>query len=144
MTSEEVQQLIEASEAGVRNAYTENASPADSRIGAAVLTSAGNVHSSGQYYSHTGSLTLHAEQAVLACAAAHGEYGIVAIAVTWNAAAGLDRDDTSIIYPCHMCKQLLWESHLRSGLNTEILIVKHSQVVERLFLNDIMSHTWPR
>ncbi len=135
------EELIRAAHEGVRNAYTKKDGPNEYRIGAAVLTEKGTIYSSGLYRSHTASLTLHAEQAVLAHAAAHGEYAIKAIAVTGNDVA-LERDGT--IYPCHMCKQLLWESYLRSGINMEILIVKNNKITERLWLKDIMSYTWPR
>ena len=144
ISKEQEQQLIEAAREGVSNAFTGTNKPEDFRIGAAVLTTKRNVYSSGQYYSDTASLTLHAEQAALTHAAAHGEYDIVAIAVTWNEAAVKDNKDESI-YPCHMCKQLLWESHLRSKQNTEIIIVdEHGKMLERLKLLDIMSHTWPK
>lgn len=131
--------LIKAAIEGMKNAYTGTNKPQDFRIGAAVLTKKGNIYSSGQYFSDTYSLTLHAEQAVLAHAAAHGEYDIVGLAVIGNEAAG---DDS--IYPCHMCKQLLWESHLRSKENTEMLFLDHKgQVVERRRLLEMITYPWP-
>ncbi len=137
------QQLIAAAQEGVKNALTRHGKQDEFRIGAAVLTDKGNIYSSGHYHSDTGSLTLHAEQAVLAHAAAHGEYGIVAVAVSWNAAAAGNSDDS--IYPCHMCKQLLWESYLRSKIDTEIILADESgKILERLHLTNIMSHTWPK
>jgi cytidine deaminase len=135
------QALITGAQTGVTHALTKNLSGDDMRFGAAVLTTAGNIYAAGQYYSDTASLTLHAEQAALAHAAAHGEYNIVAIAIAWNEAA--DGGDDSV-YPCHMCKQLLWESHLRSGQEIEILIVNKGAILERLVLSKIMSHTWPK
>ena len=135
--------LVTAAQEGVRNALTRGGTPDEFRIGAAVLTDKGSIYSSGQYHSDTGSLTLHAEQAALAHAAAHGEYGIEAIAVSWNAAASGKSDDS--IYPCHMCKQLMWESHLRSGKEMQIILADEtSKILERLELTKIMSHTWPR
>ena len=71
----------------MKNAFTGTNKPNDARFGAAVLTKKGNIYSSGQYYSDTYSLTLHAEQAALAHAAAHGEYDITAIAVVGNESA---------------------------------------------------------
>lgn len=142
MQKELEQQLIQAVEDGVKNAYTKQNLPHDFRVGAAVLTDKDNIYSSGSYYSNTGSLTLHAEQAVLAHAAAHGEYGIVSLAIAWNESAEGDNDES--VYPCHMCKQLLWESYLRSGINMEILIVEKGKIIERFFLKDIMSYTWPK
>ncbi|MBI2577583.1 MAG: hypothetical protein HYV77_01930 [Candidatus Wildermuthbacteria bacterium] len=133
--------LIQAAIKGMENAFTGTNRPEDMRFGSAVLTSKGNIYSSGQYYSDTYSLTLHAEQAALAHAAAHGEYDIVAIAVTGNETAG--GDDS--IYPCHMCKQLLWESSLRSKQNTEIILAnEQGKVLERLTLLDIMNFPWPK
>lgn len=134
------QELIAAAIEGMKNALTPFGKPEDIRFGASVLTSKGNIYSSGQYYSDTLSLTLHAEQSVLAHAAAHGEYEIVAIAVTGNESKGLDEST----YPCHMCKQLLWESYLRSKINTEIILLNEvGKVVETLKLLDIISYPWP-
>ncbi len=141
MTSDQEQELINAAQEGVRNAFTGTNKSDDFRIGAAVFTDKGNIYASGQYYSDTYSLTLHAEQAALAHAAAHGEYGIVAIAVAWNESA--DQGDDSV-YPCHMCKQLLYESSLRSKLDTEILIVEKGRITERFPLSEVMSRSWPK
>jgi cytidine deaminase len=49
-----------------------------------------------------------------------------------------------IVYPCHMCKQLFWESSLRSGKNIEIMIVKNGEIAERFFIKDIMNYAWPK
>lgn len=141
MTPKLEKKLIEAAEEGVRNALTVNQSDNDPRYGAAVVTQAGNIYASGQYHSDTASLTLHAEQAALAHASAHGEHIILAIAIAWNETGG---SGDSSVYPCHMCKQLLWESYLRSGEEIEVLISEQGVVIERLYLTKIMSHTWPK
>ncbi|MFA6099587.1 MAG: hypothetical protein WC750_01755 [Patescibacteria group bacterium] len=141
ITLEQEQKLIAAAQEGVKNALTVKGSQDDNRYGAAVLTDKGNIYGSGQYFSDTHSLTLHAEQSVLAHAAAHGEYAIEAIAISWNKPAG--RGEGSV-YPCHMCKQVLWESYLRSKLNMLIIIANEDgKVVEKLNLLDIMNYTWP-
>lgn len=135
------QELIRAARESMKNAFTGTNKPEDIRFGAAVLTKKGNIYSSGQYYSDTYSLTLHAEQSALAHAAAHGEYEIVAIAITGNEPVG--KDDS--IYPCHMCKQLLWESSLRSKQNTEIILLdEQGNVLERLKLREIINYPWPK
>lgn len=140
VTKEQEQKLIQAALQGVKNAFTGTNKPSDMRFGAAVLTKKGNMYCSGQYYSDTYSLTLHAEQAALAHAAAHGEYEIVAIAITGNESAG----GNDSIYPCHMCKQLLWESHLRSKQNTEIILLdEKGTILERLELLGIINYPWP-
>ena len=141
MTQSQEQDLIKAALSGIENAFTGTNKPADFRVGSAVFTKQGNIYSSGQYASDTHSLTLHAEQAALAHAAAHGEYAVVAIATCGNVTAGGDKP----IYPCHMCKQLLWESYLRSKENTEIIILSYQGVVlERFKLLDIIDHPWPK
>ncbi len=141
ITKQQEQKLIQAALEGMRNAFTGTNKPEDFRVGAAVLTKKCNIYSSGHYYSDTYSLTLHAEQAVLAHAAAHGEYEIQTIAVVGNQPA--DGDDS--IYPCHMCKQLLWESHIRSKLNTEIILLdEKGNILERVYLLDMISYPWPK
>lgn len=141
LTKEQEKRLIQAAIEGMRNAFTGANKPRDVRYGAAVLTKKGNIYSSGQYYSDTYSLTLHAEQAALAHSAAHGEYEIVTIAITGNEPIG--KNDS--IYPCHMCKQLLWESYLRSRQNIEILLLdEKGRIIERLKLLDIINYPWPK
>jgi cytidine deaminase len=133
--------LIEAALTGMRNAFTGTNKPSDTRYGAAVLTKKGNIYGSGAYFSDTYSLTLHAEQAALAHAAAHGEYDIGSIAIIGNNPDPAGEP----IYPCRMCKQLLWESHLRSKINTEIIILRgNGMVIERLKLLDIINYPWPK
>lgn len=140
MTKEQETQLIEAAIKGMKHAFTGTNKPEDRRFGAAVLTKKGNIYGAGAYFSDTYSLTLHGEQAALSHAAAHGEYEIVAIAITGNAPAS----PGDSIYPCHMCKQLLWESYLRSKQNTELLLVDDTgEIVERLKLLDMMHYPWP-
>jgi cytidine deaminase len=135
----EEEKLIKAAIEGLNNGFVGTANSKNS-YGASVLTKKGHVYSSGAYYSDTYSLTLHAEQAVLAHAASHGEYDIVKIAVI-----GRDSSAANIVYPCHMCKQLLWESSLTSKQNTQILILdSKGKVIERLNLFDIIKQAWPK
>ncbi len=104
---------------------------------AAVLTTSDQMYASAQFFSDTFSLTLHSEQAALAHAAAHGDGLIKAIAVTSNEPAGVWS------YPCHMCKQLLWENHLRSGQEIELIIFNQHGKEETLLLSEIMNYPWP-
>jgi len=141
MNTDTKQQLIKAAIQGLKDAFTGTNKPNDRRFAAAVFTKNGNIYSSGSYYSDTYSLTLHSEQAVLAHAAAHGEYEIVAIAITGNEPPS----ENSSIYPCHMCKQLLWESYLRSKINT--LIILHDDkgtIQEEVKLLDMITYPWPK
>ncbi len=122
---------------GMQNAFTPNNKPEDARFGAAVLTREGNIYSAGQYFSDTYSLTIHAEQAAFIHAAAHGEYIIEAIAIVSNT-----KHDAT--YPCHMCKQILYENYLRSKCNMKILLFNgNGKIIERLLLLDMITHAWP-
>jgi len=60
MSPELEQHLIQSAVEGMNNAYTGTNKPDDVRFGAAVLTDKGNIYASGQYFSDTYSLTLHA------------------------------------------------------------------------------------
>lgn len=140
MTEEQQKLLIKEAIQGMKHAFTGTNKPDDVRFGASVLTKQGNVYGAGAYFSDTYSLTLHGEQAALAHAAAHGEYDIEVIAIIGNTPA----KPGDSIYPCHMCKQLLWESHLRSGINTTILLLdEKGEILETLKLLDIMNYPWP-
>ncbi len=142
ITKEITINLIEAAKIGMKSAFTGTHQNDAVRFGAALMTKKGNIYSAGQYFSDTLSLTLHAEQAAVAHAAAHGEYDIAVITCVGNEAAY--RLSGGKIYPCHLCKQLLWESYVRSGLNTEILIVDAmDEIVEKLQINEIMNYPWP-
>jgi cytidine deaminase len=88
-------------------------------------------------FSDTYSLTLHAEQAALAHAAAHGEGEIVAMACTSNEPQGVWS------YPCHMCKQVMWESQLRSGIEMKVINFDQYGKVEELQLSEMMKYAWP-
>lgn len=135
------EKLINAASEGMKNAFTGTNKSNDMRFGAAVLTKKGNIYCSGQYFSDTYSLTLHAEQAALAHAASHGEYAISAIAITGN--KPVKPGDS--IYPCHMCKQLLWETYLYSNEDMEIILLNEKgKVLEKLNLVDIINYPWPK
>lgn len=107
---------------------------------AAVLTKAGNIYSAAQYFSDTYSLTLHGEQNALAHAAAHGESDIVAMAITSNELL----EKGQFTYPCHMCKQLLYESQKRSGIPMTIIFVNSHGETEEMLLEKMISYPWPK
>lgn len=106
---------------------------------AAVLTTSGNIYSASSYGSATASLTLHAEQSALAHAAAHGEGDIVAIAV----ASTEDLGRGEFTPPCHMCKQLLWESHLKSREPLLIILSNQHGETKEVNLETVMTLPWP-
>ena len=134
LTPEQLTRLKQASIEALKTPY-----PKDSKgvFAAAVLTTTNKIFASAQYFSDTYSLTLHAEQAALAHAAAHGQGEIIAIAITSN------QQDQPMAYPCHMCKQLLWESHLRSKQPMTIIVFDQQGNQEQLNLDDIINYPWP-
>ena len=106
---------------------------------AAVLTDTGNIYTGTNYFSDTYSLTLHGEQAALAHAAAHGEGNIQAIVCTSNE----DLAPGEFTAPCHMCKQLLWESRRRSKIPMQIILLNGHNETKDVWLDDIMQLPWP-
>lgn len=135
LSNQHKQSLMQAATQALQNPYPKDAKAV---YVAAVLSTQGNIYASAQYFSDTYSLTLHAEQAALAHAAAHGEGEIVAIAVTSNEPQG------AWSYPCHMCKQLLWESRRRSDIPMTIIIFDQYGKTEELNLDDIINYPWPQ
>lgn len=115
ITQNQKEQLIKEAMLALKNCY-----PKDSKssYSAAVLTASKEIYSAASYDSDTGSLTLHGEQSTLAHAAAHGEGTIHAMAVTSTE----QLEKGKFTAPCHMCKQLLWESRLRSGVPLLIIL----------------------
>lgn len=143
ITEDHKTNLIKATFKGVKNAFTGTNLENDFRIGAAVLTSSGKIFGAGQYVSDSYTLTIHAEQAAMVHAAANGEYSILAIMVGANETA-FDANDGELIYPCHLCKQFVYESFLRSGVNTEFLILdKAGDIADRFKISEVMDKPWP-
>ncbi len=118
-----------------------NVYPKDSlhAYAAAVLTDKGSIYSSSNYHSDTRSLTLHAEHSVLAHAAAHGEGVIFAVAVTSKEVL----EKGQFTAPCHMCKQLLWESRVRSGTPMLIILANNHGETKEVDLDTLMPLPWP-
>lgn len=98
------------------------------RTGFAVtlLTSKGTMYDGVSYHSDTETLTMHSEMTALANAAIHGEKDIVAI-------TGPN---------CHICKQLIWESALRSGIDIQIVVEESGSVV-CVPISSLMPYPWP-
>ncbi|MBI1971990.1 MAG: cytidine deaminase [Candidatus Aenigmarchaeota archaeon] len=128
--------LVAAAIAALKNAYCGASS---TRFGAAVLTESGNIYSSGQYFSETYTLTLHAEQAALAHAAAHGEHKITAIACVSTE----DSDKEKYCHPCGVCKQLIYESYRKGGATIKVIMANLKGEYEIKDINEIISHPWP-
>lgn len=106
---------------------------------AAVLTTKGNVYSAVSYFSDTYSLTIHGEQAALIHAAAHGESEIIAIAV----ASKEVKNSGSFTNPCHMCKQLLYETSKRNNLPLLVILSNNLDETKEIQLEEMISYPWP-
>jgi len=137
ITSEVRDKLIVEAKKALKNPY-----PKDSKVvySAAVLTKSGNIYSSAQYFSDTYSLTLHGEQCALVHAAAHGEGEITAIAITSNE----DLKKGEFCYSCNMCKQLLYESQLRSKTPMIVIFFNNYGEIKELMLDEMISYPWPK
>jgi cytidine deaminase len=91
-----------------------------------VLTDQGNIYEGVSYKSDTETLTMHSEATALAHAAIHGETNIIAI-TGWN---------------CHICKQLIWESSLRSGIDVMIVWEEDNRIFKKP-ISSMMPYPWP-
>jgi cytidine deaminase len=103
-----------------------NAYPNGQGFAVSVLTKKGNIYPGVSYKSDTYTLTMHSEAVALAHAAVHGEKDIVAI-------TGPN---------CHICKQLIYESSLRSGIDTLIIFTENG-VIRQIPISQMMSYPWP-
>lgn len=90
--------IIQAASKARRHAY---APYSNQKVGAAVLTSAGKVYSSGNIENCCYALTICAERGALYHAIATGEHRFKMLAVT----AG----SNDFIVPCGVCRQVIWE-----------------------------------
>lgn len=92
----------------------------------AVLTSKGNIYTGASYKSDTYTLTMHSEAVALAHAAQHDEKEIIAI-------TGPN---------CHICKQLIWESSLNSGIEIQVVFKENNQL-KKVPISEMMPYPWP-
>src|SRR6185295_12669260 len=102
LTIEQCNELLERAEKALVNTYPESGNG----YAVALLTKAGNIYEGASYKSDTYTLTMHSEATALANAAIHGEKEVIAI-------TGPN---------CHICKQLIYESSLNSGIDVLIII----------------------
>src|SRR5688572_10236412 len=131
ITKSQKDTVVQAAKDALKNEY---ALKNKGNYSAAVLASSGNVYSAVSYFSDTYSLTLHGEQAALAHAAAHGETEILAIAIASNEV----KEIGEFTNPCHMCKQLLYESSKRTNTPMLILLTNDHNETKEIQLNDVI------
>jgi cytidine deaminase len=122
LTKEECERLLKAAREAMVNTF-----PKDNEgFAVALMTKAGNIYTGISYGSDTGTLTMHSEATALAHAAIHGETEIVAITGP----------------SCHICKQLIYESSLRSGIDT-IEIIEENGIIKQVPISEMMPYPWP-
>jgi len=122
LTEEECKKLIKFGDDAMANTYPESGKG----YAVALMTKVGNVYAGVSYLSDTETLTMHSEATALAHAAIHGEKDIVAI-------TGPN---------CHICKQLIYESSLRSGIDVVVVIEEDDQI-KQIPISKLMPYPWP-
>lgn len=115
------------------------ANPRNRRFGSALQTSSGQVFSSSAFWSDTLSLTLHAEHAALAHAAAHNDRQVVAIA----SVSSEDERGETYCHPCGICKQLIYENSLSSGIDIVVLMANLKGKFITRHISELDSFPWP-
>lgn len=122
LTREECGKLIKAAREAMANTFPKS----NDGFAVALMTKAGNIYIGVSYGSDTATLTMHSEATALAHAAIHGEKEIVAITGP----------------SCHICKQLIYESSLRSGIDT-VEIIEEAGVIKQVPISEMMPYPWP-
>ena len=122
LTQEECLNLFQAANEAMANTYPKSGSG----YAVAVMTKKGNLYTGVSYISDTDTLTMHSEATALAHAAIHGEKEIVAI-------TGPN---------CHICKQLIWENSLRSGIDIVVVLEDHGEI-SQVPISKLMPYPWP-
>lgn len=122
LTDEECKNLLKLGEEAMKNTYPKRGKG----YAVALMTKAGNIYTGVSYLSDTETLTMHSEATALAHAAIHGEKDIVAI-------TGPN---------CHICKQLIYESGLHSGIDIVVVIEEDNQI-KQIPISKMMPYPWP-
>ncbi|MFQ6009792.1 MAG: cytidine deaminase [Candidatus Aenigmatarchaeota archaeon] len=105
----------------------------------AVLTDKGNIYTASNYVSDTTTLTLHAEQVALAHAAAHKDARIVAIVSVGKE----DPEGEKLCHPCGLCKQLIWENSLKSGIQIKVIMANLKGKYVAKDIKELVPYPWP-
>lgn len=121
ITDDQVKQMLKMADVARAKTY-----PKPNAYAVTVLTKAGNIYEGISYNSDTLTLTMHSEATALAHAAIHGEVDIIAI-------TGPN---------CHICKQLIWEHSLHTGIEIQIVIEEESGY-KLVPISEVMPYPWP-
>jgi cytidine deaminase len=113
--------------------------PSNLRFGAAVRTRAGQVYSASVFWSASAQLTVHAEHAALVHAAARGEREIVAVACVSTE----DPRGVALCHPCGLCRQVLYESSMISGIDLDVVMGSRSGAFAVKKISELCPYPWP-
>lgn len=120
--SKVAKQMLEKASRAMANTYPKS----NEGFAVCVLTKNGKMYDGVSYKSDTYTLTMHSEATALANAAIHGEKEIIAI-------TGPN---------CHICKQLIWESSLQSGIDIQV-IMELDGGIKIVPISEQMPYPWP-
>ncbi|MFA4880522.1 MAG: hypothetical protein WC650_02770 [Candidatus Doudnabacteria bacterium] len=123
LTDEECKNLLRLGDEALKNTYPKSGDG----YAVALITKNGNIYTGVSYLSDTETLTMHSEATALAHAAIHGEKDIVAI-------TGPN---------CHICKQLIYESSLRSKIDI-VVIIEEEGKIKQIPISKLMPYPWPK
>ena len=122
LTQEQCEELLTRGDKALVNTYPTSGKG----YAVALLTKGGNIYEGVSYGSDTYTLTMHSEATALANAAIHGEKDILAI-------TGPN---------CHICKQLIYESSLNSGIDV-LVIIREGGEIKQIPISELMPYPWP-
>lgn len=122
LTDLECRELVRVGDEAMKNTYPK----AGHGYAVACMTKSGKIYEGVSYLSETETLTMHSEATALAHAAIHGEKEVVAI-------TGPN---------CHICKQLIYESGLHSGIDVTVVIEEGSEM-RQIPISRMMPYPWP-
>lgn len=123
LSQRECELLFKAEKDAMKNTFPN----ANRGYAVALITKKGNIYAGVSYGSDTDTLTMHSEMTALAHAAIHGEKEIAAI-------TGPN---------CHICKQLIYESSLRSKIDT-LVVLKEADKIKQIPISEMMPFPWPK
>lgn len=123
LTDGECKNLLRLGNEALKNTYPKSGDG----YAVALITKNGNIYTGVSYLSDTETLTMHSEATALAHAAIHGEKDIVAI-------TGPN---------CHICKQLIYESSLHSGIDVMVIIEEEGKI-KQIPISKLMPYPWPK
>ena len=128
-------ELLAAAREGARHAFLTK--PGGTAYGAAVLTSSGRIHRSGQYSSFNHCTNVHAEMAALVVAASAGDADVVTLALVCTACVA------EPARPCGVCRQVIREHAQRTGRQIEVIMASwDGAVIERMSSDELLPVSW--